>query len=89
MSVDVSSAACSVPQIAVGGAMVLSSPLRKRKFAVPVSKTDVQADWQPRGYDCQLFRDPPGWAGLRQAGGPSLGATRQLVGQLSNSLWPD
>ncbi|PSC68614.1 cupin domain-containing [Micractinium conductrix] len=34
--------------------------LRKHKFPVPVKVEDVERDWRPRGYSCDLFVDPPG-----------------------------
>ncbi|KAL4423519.1 hypothetical protein ABPG77_003652 [Micractinium sp. CCAP 211/92] len=36
--------------------------LRKHKFPVPVKREDVERDWKPRGYSCDLFVDPPGRA---------------------------
>ncbi|KAL4437200.1 hypothetical protein ABPG75_004339 [Micractinium tetrahymenae] len=36
--------------------------LRKHKFPVPVKREDVERDWKPRGYSCDLFVDPPGKA---------------------------
>ena len=36
----------------------------KAKFAAPVDRAAVAADWQTRGYDCHLFVDPPGQAWL-------------------------
>ena len=32
----------------------------KRKFAQPVDREAVAADWDRRGYSCGLFVDPPG-----------------------------
>ena len=36
------------------------------KFAVPVDRAAVAADWQSKGYSCDLFIDPPGqeWNGF-------------------------
>ena len=35
---------------------------RRCKFATPVERTRVAADWRARGYSCALFVDPPGRA---------------------------
>ena len=32
----------------------------KAKFAAPVDRDAVAADWRARGFDCRLFVDPPG-----------------------------
>ncbi len=38
----------------------------KARFAVPVDRAAVAADWRARGYSCDLFVDPPGreWNGF-------------------------
>ncbi len=36
--------------------------LRRSKFAAPVERAKVAADWRTRGYSCALFVDPPGRA---------------------------
>lgn len=40
--------------------------LTKAKFAAPVDRRAVAADWAARGYSCGLFVDPPGreWNGF-------------------------
>ena len=32
----------------------------RKKFSVPVNRTDVGRSWKERGYSCDLFVDPPG-----------------------------
>ncbi len=32
----------------------------KNKFSEPVAKTEVERDWELRGYSCSWFVDPPG-----------------------------
>ena len=34
--------------------------LARAKFAVPVERPAVAADWAGRGYSCEPFTDPPG-----------------------------
>ena len=40
--------------------------LTKARFAAPVDRAAVAADWAARGYSCALFVDPPGreWNGF-------------------------
>ncbi len=33
---------------------------RPCRFATPVERTRIAADWRARGYSCALFVDPPG-----------------------------
>jgi mannose-6-phosphate isomerase-like protein (cupin superfamily) len=42
----------------------MSSYVAKSKFAHPVDRSAVAADWRRRGYSCDLFVDPPGRAWL-------------------------
>ncbi|MEN8129996.1 MAG: cupin domain-containing protein [Pseudomonadota bacterium] len=32
----------------------------KNRFLQPLNRTEVEQDWQSRGYSCELFIDPPG-----------------------------
>lgn len=52
----------------------MAEPIVKSKFAAPVDRAGVAADWRARGYSCQLFVDPPGreWNGF-------VHATNELV----------
>lgn len=34
--------------------------IQRDKFPVPVDKSAVAGDWEPRGYSCDWFVDPPG-----------------------------
>lgn len=49
---------------------------RKKKFATPVKREEVERDWRPRGYSVDLFVDPPGElaAAAAAAGGQLLQA---------------
>ena len=38
----------------------MSEYLDRNKFAAPVDKAAVAADWRGRGYSCGTFVDPPG-----------------------------
>ena len=40
--------------------------LNKKKFDLPIDRAAVSADWQARGFSCDLFVDPPGqcWEGF-------------------------
>jgi mannose-6-phosphate isomerase-like protein (cupin superfamily) len=42
----------------------MTHQLSKNKFAAPVDRSAIAADWRRRGYSCDLFVDPPGreWA---------------------------
>ncbi len=44
----------------------MSDLIAKGKFETPVDRSAVAADWQLRGYTCDLFIDPPGreWNGF-------------------------
>ncbi len=44
----------------------MSELLSAARFAVPVNRAAVAADWAARGYSCGLFVDPPGreWNGF-------------------------
>jgi len=46
----------------------------KAKFAAPIDRDAVAADWKRRGYSCDMFVDPPGreWNGF-------VHATNELV----------
>ena len=37
-----------------------SPPLEKGKFATPIDRAAVAADWRGRGFSCDVFTDPPG-----------------------------
>lgn len=50
---------------------------RKKKFATPVKREEVERDWRPRGYSVDLFVDPPGVLAATAAAGA---AGRQLSG---------
>jgi quercetin dioxygenase-like cupin family protein len=38
----------------------MSELLAKSRFSTPVDRNQVTADWQARGFSCDLFVDPPG-----------------------------
>ncbi len=38
----------------------MTEPIVRGKFPRPVDRARVAADWQARGYSCDLFFDPPG-----------------------------
>ncbi len=38
----------------------MSELLERNRFAAPVDKAAVAADWRGRGYTCGTFVDPPG-----------------------------
>jgi len=38
----------------------MDEPVIREKFAAPVDRSAVAADWRERGYSCDLFVDPPG-----------------------------
>jgi mannose-6-phosphate isomerase-like protein (cupin superfamily) len=38
----------------------MPEPVVRGKFALPVERAAVAADWRARGYSCGLFVDPPG-----------------------------
>lgn len=40
--------------------------IRRRRFATPIDRAAVAADWAARGFSCDLFVDPPGreWVGF-------------------------
>jgi len=38
----------------------MDEPVIRSKFAAPVDRSAVAADWRERGYSCDLFVDPPG-----------------------------
>lgn len=38
----------------------MNNNFTENKFALPLSEDVVAADWQQRGYSCNLFVDPPG-----------------------------
>ena len=38
----------------------MSELLERNRFAAPVDKAAVAADWRGRGYSCGTFVDPPG-----------------------------
>jgi quercetin dioxygenase-like cupin family protein len=44
----------------------MSELVVRNRFARPVDRTAVAAEWRARGYSCQLFVDPPGreWNGF-------------------------
>jgi len=42
----------------------MSRYVSKRKFASPIDRAAVAADWRARGFTCYLFVDPPGRAWL-------------------------
>ena len=52
----------------------MTQDVTRSKFAVPVDRVEVAADWGRRGYSCDLFVDPPGreWNGF-------VHATNELV----------
>lgn len=52
---------------------------RKKKFATPVKREDVERDWRPRGYSVDLFVDPPGALGLQR--------WRQITKEGKNTPW--
>ncbi len=44
----------------------MSDTVTRAKFAAPLDKGSVAADWRARGYSCSTFVDPPGrcWEGF-------------------------
>ncbi len=44
----------------------MSDYLERNKFAAPLDKSAVAAEWRGRGYSCGRFVDPPGqcWEGF-------------------------
>ena len=63
--------------------------VRRHKFPQPVRREDVERDWRPRGYSCDLFVDPPGKAratALLDGVLPSAGSVqRKALGLASHS----
>ena len=51
----------------VDGTSPLDDLIVRRKFPEPVDRRAVAAEWEGRGYSCDLFTDPPGreWNGFR------------------------
>lgn len=47
-------------KVTEGQGRTMTEIIRKGKFAVPVERAAVAADWAGRGYSCALFVDPPG-----------------------------
>ena len=72
---------------------MLASSARKNKFKVPVQRDEVERDWVPRGYSCDLFVDPPGKvccpaAAAAAEGGPACACASPTAACLPACLLP-
>ncbi len=68
--------------------------LQQGKFTAPVNGDMVAADWQKRGYSCNLFVDPPGqqWLDFTHATNELVtvveGRLEMTVGELRVEMGP-
>ena len=72
----------------------MNNNLTENKFALPLSEDAAAADWQQRGYSCNLFVDPPGqeWLDFTHATNELVtvveGGLEMIVDQVAVEMGP-